>query len=142
MSAPTPYRTIAVASTFSPRFIQVLSEAKRVRDRFGSALDLIYVGDQTDETVAKFQEVLQQLSLPADSRIHYQKGDPAESILRALTSQKVDMIVAGALEKEVALHQFLGNVARQLVREAPCSVMLFTHPDENPRPFGKIVFVA
>ena len=35
------YRAIAVATTFSPRFEQVLSEAKRIRDRFGSRLNLI-----------------------------------------------------------------------------------------------------
>ncbi len=42
------YKRIAVASTFSPRFEQVLAEAKRVRDRFGAELHLIYVGEKTD----------------------------------------------------------------------------------------------
>ncbi len=137
-----PYRTVAVASTFSPRFAQVLAEAKRVRDRFDCALDLIYVGEKTDETTAKFREVLGELSLPLDSTIHYEQGDPADSILRALTQNKIDIIVAGALEKAVAMHQFLGNVARRLVREAPCSVILFTHPETEPKPFRKIVFIA
>src|SRR2546423_321980 len=142
MSDPTPYRTIAVASTFSPRFLQVLSEAKRIRDRFRCALNLIYVGQKTDATTAKFREVLGQLSLPLDSTIHYQQGDPAEGIIQALADNKIDMIVAGALEKEVVLHPFLGNVARRLVRAAGCSVMLFTHPDTEPKPLRKIVFIA
>jgi hypothetical protein len=34
MGDPMPYKTIAVASTFSPRFKQVLAEAKRIRDAF------------------------------------------------------------------------------------------------------------
>ncbi|MEY2545113.1 MAG: hypothetical protein QOG48_230 [Verrucomicrobiota bacterium] len=142
MSEPKPYRTVAVASTFSPRFVQVLSEAKRVRDRFDCALNLIYVGEKTDETTAKFRDVLGQLALPLDSTIHYEQGDPAECILRALNQHKIDIIVAGALEKAVALHQFLGNVAGRLVREAPCSVILFTHPETEPKQFRKIVFVA
>ena len=50
--------------------------------------------------------------------------------------------VAGALEKEVVLHPFLGNVARRLVREANCSVMLFTHPQKKPKPLRRIVFIA
>ena len=45
MIEPPLYKTIAVASTFSPRFIHVLSEAKRIRDRFGSELTAIYVGE-------------------------------------------------------------------------------------------------
>ena len=142
MPNSTPYRTIAVASTFSPRFIQVLSEAKRISDRFSCKLNLIYVGEKNEETTAKFRDVLGQLSLPLDSTIHYQQGDPAGGILVALADNKIDMIVAGALEKEVVLHQFLGNVARRLVREARCAVMLFTHPETEPKPLRKIVFVA
>ncbi len=143
MSSPTPYCTIAVASTFSPRFVQVLAEAKRIQQRFSCELQLIYVGEKSDETTAKFREVLGQLSLPLDSTIHYrQHDDPAAGILDALVERKIDMIVAGALEKQVVLHQFLGNVARRLVREAACSVMLFTRPEIEPKPLRKIVFVA
>jgi nucleotide-binding universal stress UspA family protein len=142
MLNPSPYKTIAVASTFSPRFEQVLSEAKRMRDRFGSALNLIHVGEQTPETAKKFGEVLERVQLPADSTIHYEHGNPAEGILRALKNNKIDLVMAGALEKEVVLHPFLGNVARRLVREADCSIMLFTKPEGQPKPLRRIVFVA
>src|SRR5205814_2970546 len=142
MPDSTPYRTIAVASTFSPRFVQVLAEAKRIGGRFASDLSLIYVGEKNDETAAKFRAALEQVSLPVDSTIHYDRGDPADAILRALHERKIDMIVAGALEKPLVLHPFLGNVARRLVREAKCSVILFTHPEMEPKPLRKIVFIA
>lgn len=133
---------IAVASTFSPRFEQVLSEAKRIRDRFKSSLSLIYIGERSDETARKFQEIFGRLQLPADSPVLYGKGDPAAGILSAIAENDVDLIVAGALEKETALHPFLGNVARRLLREARCSVLLFTRPELEPKPLRKIVFVA
>ena len=136
----TPYRKIAVASTFSPRFEMVLAEAKRVRDRLGSELNLIYVGEKDDETTRRFQEALAALELPSDSTIHYQQGSPAEAILQVLAENEVELIVAGALEKEVVLRQFLGNVARRLVREARCSVILFTKPEREPKPLRRIVF--
>jgi nucleotide-binding universal stress UspA family protein len=142
MRDSSPYKTIAVATTFSPRFKQVLAEAKRIRDRFAAELHLIYVGGQNQETPRKFSDVLAELELPADSPIHYEEGDPAEAILAALARENIDVLVAGALEKEVVLHPFLGNVARRLVREANCSVMLFTHPQENPKPLRRIVFIA
>jgi nucleotide-binding universal stress UspA family protein len=142
MRDPLPYKTIAVASTFSPRFKQVLAEAKRIRERFSADLHLIYAGERNEEIAKKFSDTLAQLELPLDSKIHYEKGDPAEAILRALSREKIDVIVAGALEKEVVLHPFLGNVARRLVREAPCSVMLFTTPGTKPKPLRRIVFVA
>src|SRR5436309_1889266 len=142
MPDPSPYKTIAVASTFSPRFKQVLAEAKRIRERFSAHLHLIYVGEGDEETANKFRDALAQLQLPPDSAIHYEKGTPAEAILGALAREKIDMIVAGALEKEAVLHRFLGNVARRLVREARCAVMLFTRPAIKPRPLRRIVFVA
>ena len=89
MNNPSPYRKIAVASTFSPRFKQVLAEAKRIRDRFSSDLHLIYVGDRDEEISKKFNDALAQLQLPADSPIHYEKGDPAQAILRALALHKI-----------------------------------------------------
>src|SRR5947208_1211353 len=119
MPDSTPYRTIAVASTFSPRFVEVLAEAKRIGGRFASDLSLIYVGEKNDETAAKFRAALEQLALPAQSNIHYAQGDPADAILRALREHKIDMIVAGALEKPLVLHPFLGNVADLLVGPGP-----------------------
>ena len=142
MFDPSPYRSVAVASTFSPRFEQVLAEAKRIRDRFDSELCLIYVGEKTDDTSAKFVTALERLALPQNAPIHYEQGDPATAILRAIEQNKIDLIVAGALEKEVILHRFLGNVARRLLRESRSSVMLFTHPAREPAPLRKIVFLA
>lgn len=134
------YKRIAVASTFSPRFEQVLAEAKRVRDRFGAELNLIYVGEKSAETARRFSEALKAIGLPADSTIYYQEGSPAEAILQVVAAKDVELIVAGALEKEVVLRSFLGNVARRLVREAACSVILFTHPEREPKPLRRIVF--
>ncbi len=134
------YKRIAVASAFSPRFEQVLAEAKRVRDRFAGDLSLIYVGEQDPETTRRFQEALAAMQLPADSTIYYQQGTPAEAILAALEQNDIELIVAGALEKEVVLRSFLGNVARRLVRDASCSVMLFTRPERDPQPLRRIVF--
>ena len=142
MAEPSPYKIIAVATTFSPRFREVLAEAKRIRERFPADLHLIYVGERNEETANKFRNVLTELHLPPDSMVHYEQGDPADAILRTLAREKIDVIVAGALEKEVVLHPFLGNVARRIVREAACSVVLFTKPAAKPKPLRRIVFVA
>jgi len=85
MPDSSPFKTIAVASTFSPRFKQVLAEAKRMRERFPADLHLIYAGKRSEEAAIKFHDVLEELQLPADSTIHYEEGDPAGAILRTLT---------------------------------------------------------
>jgi nucleotide-binding universal stress UspA family protein len=142
MPDDSPYKIVAVATTFSPRFKQVLAEAKRIQERFSADLHLIFAGKPTEETAKKFHDALAELQLPTNSKIHYEEADPADAILRTLAREKIDMVVAGALEKEVVLHPFLGNVARRLVREALCSVMLFTKPLLNPKPLSRIVFIA
>src|SRR5258708_20108704 len=142
MMKPPTYKKVAVASKCSPRFEQVLSEAGRIRERFGADLSLIYIGERSDETAKKFQSILGRLQLPGDSPVHYGQGDPAEGILRAIVDNDVDLIVAGALEKQSALHPFLGNVARRLLPEPSCSLLLFTNPELKPKPVCRIVFVA
>ena len=137
-----PYRSIAVAATFSPRFHQVLAEARRVRERFGSTLSLVYVGKEDAAAAKKFADAFKAVHLPADSLVHYEEGDPATAILRAIGKHRLDLLIAGALEKEAVHRQFLGNVARQLVREAGCSVLLFTSPALEPAPLRHIVFIA
>src|SRR5438270_634600 len=112
MMNPSTYKKIAVASTFSPRFEQVLSEAGRIRERFGSDLSLIYIGERNDETAKKFQNILGGLQLPSDSPVHYGEGDPADGILRAIADNDVDLLVAGALEKRSALHSRQYRICR------------------------------
>ena len=141
MNAP-PYRSIAVAAAFSPRFHQVLAEARRVRDRFGADLSMIYVGKHDAATARKFSDAFAKLKLPADSVIHYEEGDPAAGILVAARKHRIELLIAGALEREVILRPFLGGVARRLAREAGCSVMLFTTPELEPKPLRHIVLLA
>lgn len=138
----TPYRSIAVAATFSPRFHDVLAEANRICARFGAKLNMIHVGKHDAATARKFNDAIAKLKLPADSTVHYEEGDPADSILAAARKLNVELLVAGALEKEAVHRQFLGNVARRLAREASCSVLLFTKPAVEAQPLRRIVFLA
>jgi len=138
----SPYRTVAVAATFSPRFLRVLAEAGRVRERFGAELKIIYVGRKDAATSKRFADAIAKLHLPGNSTVHYEEGDPASAILVAAGKLNAELLVAGALEKEAVHRQFLGNVARRLVREANCSVLLFTHPETTPEPLRHIVFMA
>ena len=124
-----PYKNIAVAATFSPRFHQVLAEARRVRERFGATLSFIYVGKCDAATTRKFAEALEELQLPADSVIHYEEGDPATAILGVAGKHKLELVIAGALEKAAVHRQFLGDVARRLVQRKSRALSSF-----SPRP--------
>jgi nucleotide-binding universal stress UspA family protein len=119
-----------------------MAEAKRIRDRFDAQLHVIYVGDRTPDVANRFADALAEFDLPSDMPIHYREGTPAKAILGAAEENNVDLIVAGALEREVVLRPFLGDVARSLVRDARSSVFLFTKPEHAPRAMKRIVFVT
>src|SRR3989440_12078993 len=141
MIDPSPYRSVAVASTFSPRFEQVLAEAKRIRDRFDSELCVVYVGEKSEETSAKFAAALERISLPKNSPIHYEQGDPATAILRAIERHDIDLILAGGLGKEGVLHPFLGKAARRAFWGGPSSGLFFSPPAREPEPPRRIFFL-
>jgi nucleotide-binding universal stress UspA family protein len=132
------YRRSGVATTFSPRFLAVLSEAGRIAQALGASLELIHADNYEAQKEERFREALSQLKLPENAVIHFEPGDPAESILQVRQAANLDLLMAGALERESVHRNFTGNVARELLRRAPCDLFLFVEPNEEPRPMASI----
>lgn len=80
--------------------------------------------------------------IPEETDIYWMDGSPAAAILRAVDQFGIDLLLAGALEKERPLRYYLGSVAHDLVREAPCSLLLLTEPRTEPLPIRRIVMVT
>lgn len=132
------YRHVGVASTFSPRFLAVLAEARRISRFYNASLDLIHADAYDPGKEERFREAFERLGIDRDIPIHFQTGDPAEAILRVRQSADIDLLIAGALERETVHRSFTGNVARELLRQAPCDLFLFTEPKEEPRAFENL----
>jgi nucleotide-binding universal stress UspA family protein len=128
LSSRAVYRRIGVATTFSPRFLAVLAEAGRIGRAWSAPLCLIHADEFDPEKEARFREALQTLDLDTQSEIQFEPGEPAESILKAQLEKHIDLLVAGALETESVHRNFTGQVARELLRQAPCDLMLYTEP--------------
>ncbi|HYG70413.1 MAG TPA: universal stress protein [Anaeromyxobacteraceae bacterium] len=137
------YQHVGVAVAFSPRLHALLCEAAFHGLRLGSRLGLIHAGAASEEKRRRLREALREAGLPEDTPIHWAaQGSPDEAILRVVEQQQMDLLLAGALEKERALRYYLGSVAHNLVREAPCSLLLLTDPSAAPAPFRRIVVVT
>ena len=132
------YRRIGVATTFSPRFLAVLAEAARISRLFDSPLHLIHAAEEKPEKLSRFKAALQVLDLPAGSPIHFEHGEPSEAILRVQSENQIDLLIAGALEQESLHRNFTGDVARKLLVQAPCDLLLFVEPDERAVPPAQI----
>jgi len=139
MTTESPFNKLALAITFSPNSPALLQEAKRLKEVLRSGLVLIHVGNRTSELEKQLNEIIQNASLgDASVKLIWEKGGPANVVIKKCKEENVDLLLIGALEKETMIKYYLGSVARTLMRRAPCSVLIFTHPSEQPSVFKKI----
>jgi nucleotide-binding universal stress UspA family protein len=138
--SPFPFRKIAVALSFSPSIEAVLAESKRLQDLFDADMLFIHVGGKNLQQQEYLKHLLHRFGIdkPANQLL-WESGDPVDVILDKCKEHNVDLLVAGALEKESLLKYFLGSVARKLSRRAKCSVLLLREPDIFSKPIRKIV---
>lgn len=136
------YRHVGLAAAFSPRLHSLLAETAFHAGQFTDRLSVIHVGDATDENERRMREAIVTAGLPEDTSILWVSGSPADALLRATEEHDIDLLIAGALERTGPFRYYLGSVAHDLVREAPCSLLLFTDPRTEPEPMRRIVVVA
>jgi nucleotide-binding universal stress UspA family protein len=129
---PGAYRHIGVASTFSPRFQAVLAEADRYARSFESPLSVIHAAAEHSEAIERFFIALEKLDRAGETGLLWSVADtPADAILSACARNGIDLLLAGALEREGKLRNFVGGVARELLQRATCDLLLLPRPLEE-----------
>ncbi len=137
---PLRFKKVALAIAFSPRAEALLFEAVRIVKRLEAKLVLIHVGEMTSDIQKQMDELLtrsggQELAPEIVSKV----GKPVEVILEVCKDQKVELLIAGALQKENLVRYFRGSIARRLVRETSCSILLITNPKKESEPCSKVL---
>ena len=136
------YRHLGVAVAFSPRLDALLAETAYRASYLASHVSLIHAGAQTPEKEAQLRAAMQHSGLSGETIIYWMPGAPDAALLSAVETYGIDLLLAGALEKERPLRYYLGSVARNLVREAPCSLMLLIEPQIRPQPIRRVMVVT
>ena len=132
------FQKLGLAITFSPNALSLLRATKRLQNLFGSKLCLIHVGEKDNETENLMKQLLTKAGIEENSyELVWQTGDPSKIIINTCAAKGVDLLIAGALEKESILKYYIGSVARNIMREVPCSVLILTKPSAEPEPFKK-----
>lgn len=132
------FTKLGLAITFSPTGFALLKETKRLKELFQSELVLIHVGERTTKAENLFNETINRAGLNEDDiEIIWAKGDPSNVILKNSKSSGVDLLIAGALEKEKLMKYYIGSVARRIMRSSSSSVLILKSPSENPESFKK-----
>ena len=134
------FEKIAVAVAFSPRIEAILAQAKELQNIFNSHLLFIHVGEHTLQQEQYLTHLLHRFGLDLPhNKIVWDKGEPVEAILAICQKEHIDLLVAGALEKESILKYVMGSVARKLSRRVKCSMLMLTEPSIKPNGFKNIV---
>ena len=132
---------VAVASTFSPRFLPMLAEAKAVAALLDRPLEIIHAGTNNAENQERFAKAFVEMDFSGP--IHWRQApQPSTAIIQAIRDAGIGLLVAGAMERDSEGRFFLGKVSRILVREAPCSLLLFTNPSRDPAPLRKLAVIV
>lgn len=136
------FKKIAAAIAFSPRMETILSEAGLLSQLFNAELTLIHVGQKDDHKKKLLLETMEKVSInPLNTSVLWESGDPAKTILANCKQQRADLLIIGALQKENIFKYYTGSVARDILRKAPCSVLVLISPS-NKKTFRKMVIHA
>lgn len=129
------YQRAGVASTFSPTFAAVLSEAGCFARHCGAELEIVHAAAFDPEKERRFRDVIRD---PAE--IRWIEGDaPAPAIISAVRDYRYELLIAGALHREDAGRPFTSGVARELLRSAPCDLLLVPRPVTAPQALRHLV---
>lgn len=136
-------QNIGLAISFSPNSMAHLSLAISLCKRWKSSLTLMYVGKSSPDVEEKFGAIKDANQKDGIStEIIMRSGDPAKNILSVAKEKQVQLLLAGALEREDLKGYYVGSVARKLMRSAQCSTLILTSGFLKNPDFKKIFVTA
>jgi nucleotide-binding universal stress UspA family protein len=119
----------------------MLAQAKAMAKLLDRPLEVIHAGEDTAESQRRFSEAFAQMRFSGP--IHWRQAPlPSAAIIQAVRDAGIGLLIAGAMERDSEGRYFLGKVARALVLEAPCSLLLFANPSLEPPPFLKLAVIV
>jgi nucleotide-binding universal stress UspA family protein len=137
------FKKLGLAITFSPTGKALLHEVNRLKMLFGASLVLIHVGKKDEQTEQMLGSIIGDAGINEnETEIMWAEGDPGSAILENSRKAGVDLLVAGALEKETFIKYYLGSVARKIMRSASCSTLILTSPSEQSSGYKKFYVSA
>jgi nucleotide-binding universal stress UspA family protein len=132
------FKKIGLAVTFSPNGKALLLEARRLSGLFGAKLVLIHIGEKNPKTEKELLDLIVSSGIdPNTAEIFWKDGEPAKTILKVCDNENVELLIAGALEKEKALKYYISSIARKIMRESKCSVLIKIFPKNPPAPYTR-----
>jgi universal stress protein A len=147
------YQRILIAADFSDLTTTVLQHTRLLADRFqatvhvlhvvedpvrGVALEEAYVlpPDFVEQAEQRSRALLEQVFSPDDrqkyrAELSIREGSPFVEIVRYARDQQIDLILMGTHGRSAVSQMFVGSVVRQVMRHAPCPVLVVPTPNQQ-----------
>jgi nucleotide-binding universal stress UspA family protein len=137
------FQRLCLAFAFSPRAEALVSEAVRLTRVFNGRLSVLHVGECTLDEKNRIVAMVQKHGLVDNQfEILCEAGSPSKVILSVCKREKIDLLIAGALQKENIIKYYLGTIGRTILRKADCSVLMLTNPSLEESQWDNIVTIA
>lgn len=133
------FRNAGLAVTFSPTGRMLLSEAARLQALFGFKLFLLHAGEKDDSTEMRLNQLIVENTGSSNHEIVWLSGEPAKAIIKKSKELNLDLLIIGALEKEKGFKNIIGSVARNIMRNCHCPILVFTKPEAERFGFKNII---
>jgi nucleotide-binding universal stress UspA family protein len=118
-------KKIGLALSFSPSMNNNLAVTLHLTKLYDSELFIIHSSVVENKDKEALEKILTECNCDINKiKLIEGKGDPTDFILKTVNSEKIDLLVAGALKKENIVKHYIGSVARRLMNEAKCSVFI------------------
>ena len=137
------FKKIVLAVAFSPTASTMVHIGGQLSQYFHAQLVIVHVGTHGAEQEQKMNALLKAAGIEKENiKIIWESGDPTKGILKICHDEKADLLVAGALKSENLVQYYIGTIARKIMREAKCSVLMIQNPSASSIAFKNIVVNA
>ncbi len=135
----SPFERAGLAVTFSPTGKMLLSEAARLQSMFGFKIFFLHVGEKDESTEQRLNLLIFENFSSNNFEIVWLTGEPSKAILKKSKELGLDLLIIGALEREQGIKNFIGSVARNIMRNCHCPILVFTKPVSERFGFKNII---
>ena len=139
----TLFKKILVGFAFSPNLKANIFTSLRLADSLKAEIFFIHVGKKTSVKEKTFEEILEDSPVqPKLIKVLWEEGGPIPTILKVCEKNKIDLLLLGAVQRENVLRFYVGSIAREITRKAPCSVLLLIKPSIEEVPSKHVIVNA
>lgn len=133
------YKTIGLAIGYSPSTAYLLQEAERLRRAYDATLIILHAGEADQSQKEHLAEMIAAAAIPTDKVEYLEEATPAEQFIKQVCKKRqIDMLILGAQRKEGLFTYYTGSIARNIMRDAPCSLLILTAPRSTEQGIAKI----